>query len=239
MTAEPVWAVVPVKPFEVAKLRLAPVLSKLERICLARAMLEDVLDAIGAGRRIAGLIVVTRDADAAAMARQRGAIVFAEESGVRLNGALNLAVRHLAGIGGSGMIILPADIPHVTARTLDGVAVLLGRPPAVVLAEAISDGGTNIFACRPADAVASSFGPDSFHRHLRAALRAGIAPRVIAHENVGRDLDRPEDLTAFLAVRSPTRTHALLSQLEIDRRLRFAVRTRHAGRVPTRAGATR
>jgi 2-phospho-L-lactate guanylyltransferase len=239
MLTEPVWAVVPVKPFEVAKLRLAPVLSELERIRLARAMLEDVLDAIGAGRRVAGLIVVTRDGDAAATAREHGAIVFAEKAGVRLNGALNLAVRHLAGIRGSGMIVLPADIPQVTARTIDEVAILLARPPAVVLAEAISDGGTNIFACRPADAVASSFGPDSFRRHMGAALRAGIAPHVISHEDVGRDLDRPEDLAAFLALRSPTRTHTLLSHLDIDTRLRFAARTRHAGPVATRAGATR
>ncbi len=222
MIGEPVWAVVPVKPFEVAKVRLAPVLSKPERIRLARAMLEDVLDAIGACRRLAGLIVVTRDRDAAAMARQRGGIALAEEAGIGLNGALHVAVRRLACVRGGGMIVVPSDIPQVTARTIDEVAVLLARPPAVVLARAISDGGTNLFACRPADAVASSFGPDSFHRHGGTARSAGIAPEVIENDDVGRDLDRPEDLAAFLALRSPTRTHTLLSRLDIDMRLRFS-----------------
>src|SRR5207245_1565335 len=152
----------------------------------------------------------------AAMARQRGAITLAEEAGIGLNGAVRVAVRHLAGVRGSGMIVLPADIPQVAARTIDEVAALLARPPAVALARAISDGGTNLFACRLEGAVASSFGPDSFHRHCGAARIAGIAPDVIEHDDLGRDLDRPEDLAAFLALRSPTRTHTILSNLDIE-----------------------
>ena len=55
------WGVVPVKPFGVAKRRLAPLLSPEERSRLARAMFEDVLSSIAGAPSLVGLTVVTTD----------------------------------------------------------------------------------------------------------------------------------------------------------------------------------
>ena len=63
-----IWAIVPVKEFEGAKQRLSPALSADERRVLAAIMLEDVLDALSAVRELAGLLVVTIDPAATALA---------------------------------------------------------------------------------------------------------------------------------------------------------------------------
>ena len=52
-----------------------------------------------------------------------------------------------------------------------------------------------------------------------AALRAGITPHVLAVPDLGLDIDRPENLRAFLSLKSQTRTHAFLSAIHIVNRL--------------------
>jgi 2-phospho-L-lactate guanylyltransferase (CobY/MobA/RfbA family) len=69
------------------------------------------------------------------------------------------------------------------------------------------------------------FGPRSCDAHRRAAQRAGAALSVLAWPALGRDIDRPEDLAAFLALHTGTRTHAFLSGLGIRRE---TVRGAHA-----------
>src|SRR5258706_15546761 len=72
------WAVVPVKLFAHTKRRLMPLLARHECEALARAMLSDVLSALKRTRCLAGIIVITGDADAAAMAHAAGASVVAD-----------------------------------------------------------------------------------------------------------------------------------------------------------------
>ena len=66
------WAVVPVKNLENAKQRLAGVLGAAERHDLFRAMLEDVLSALSSCRGLGGVLMVTRDAEAKALAQRYG-----------------------------------------------------------------------------------------------------------------------------------------------------------------------
>ena len=68
----------PVKDLANAKQRLAGVLSADERHALFRAMLEDVLSALAASRGLAGILMVTRDLEARALAARYGARVLAE-----------------------------------------------------------------------------------------------------------------------------------------------------------------
>jgi FO synthase len=210
MEGERIWAVVPVKPFAQAKRRLSPVLGESERAQLARAMFEDVLDALSGARRLAGIIVVTRDGEAAALARTRGSIVL-EDAVEGINAALGIAVAHLSAEPRAAMLVVPSDLPQLTPDRIDEIVRDLpdGRAVAVMSSD---DGGTNLLACRPANATAPCFGPDSFNAHRRAAEQAGITPTVIPALALGRDIDSPVDLAAFLAFGTKTRTHALLSQ---------------------------
>ena len=208
MTGERIWAVVPVKPFAQAKRRLSPVLGEAERAQLARAMLEDVLDALSGARLLAGIIVVTSDGEAAALARSRGAVVL-EDAVEGINAALGVAVEHLSAEPHATILVVPSDLPQLAPERIDDLCRHLPDGRAVALVSS-NDGGTNLMACRPADAIAPCFGPDSFAKHCVAAKKAGITPLVIPGADLGRDIDKPEDIAAFLSFDTRTRTHALL-----------------------------
>jgi 2-phospho-L-lactate/phosphoenolpyruvate guanylyltransferase len=220
MSHREAWAVVLVKPFERAKQRLADVLDVGERAELARLMLEDVLTAIGGCRhRLAGVIVVTADAHAAAIARRHKALALVEAAPVGINAAISQAVAHIVERSSAGVVVVPADLPHLLPADIEEMIDLINSPRAVVLVRA-SDGGTNLLACRPAGVITPRFGPDSFNAHCVAASREGITPTVRFAPHLGLDIDRPDDLLAFVARGSATRTHEYLSTLNIQTRLR-------------------
>lgn len=219
MTGSDVWAVVPVKPFGLAKQRLAGVLDGAQRGALARVMLEDVLSAVAACRaRLAGAIVVTADHDAASLARRHEASVHMESAAVGLNAALAGVVGCLSGRAAGGILVVPADLPQVSAADIEAMVDLIDRAPAIALVRA-RDGGTNLLACRPSSVITPSFGPDSFDAHCAAAASKGITPTIYDAPHLGLDIDRREDLEAFAEGESTTRTHAYLSRLRsLERR---------------------
>jgi len=216
------WAVVPAKDLAQAKQRLAGVLTPEERQGLAQAMLEDVLTALAGVPALAGTIVVTREAALAATARLFGARVIADLRHEGPNAAIMLALKELSQVGAAGMLAMPADIPLGTAAEISEIVAAMQARPAVALAPALADMGTNAIALAPVDAVPIQFGAQSFFHHLEAALERGITPRVLRLAGIGLDIDRPEDLCAFLALRSATRSHAFLESRNITARFPVA-----------------
>jgi 2-phospho-L-lactate/phosphoenolpyruvate guanylyltransferase len=209
-----VWAIVPVKRFANAKRRLAPVLGCSERCELARRMFEDVLEALLRCQDVlAGTIVVTADHEAAAMGRRRGAAVVFEAEDRGINAAVRFALSRLYGSADAGVLIVPSDIPQLSPAAIAAAAQAIARPSTLAIAAAVKDGGTNLLACRPANAVPLHFGPDSFVQHTRAAQEAGLAVGVLHVPDLLLDIDRPDDLHAFQALRTKTRTHEFLSEV--------------------------
>lgn len=220
------WAVVPVGLFAQAKRRLTPCLMPHERAACARAMLEDVLSALGRTPSLAGVVVVTSDAEAAAMAHAAGALVLADPENAGITPAVEKAARLLAREGRHGMLVIPADVPLTTPEDIEVIVMAHRAAPSVTLAPASFDGGTNALACSPPDAIRFRFGADSFRRHREAARACGIEPRVLALTRVGHDIDRPNDLAAFLMRPSATRSYAYLTSSGIAERLFRAQRDR-------------
>lgn len=219
MTDRAVWAVVPVKPFHLAKQRLSPVMSMDERASLAKAMLGDVLLLLQRMRRLlAGVIVVTADLEAASLARRAGAEVIPEPAAEGMNEAVNRAVRYLVTVPGAALLVVPSDVPHMAALTIAKAVTVLATAPGVVLVQAGLDGGTNLLGCSPASAIHPRFGPDSFRGHYEAAHRAGLTPVVLDDLLGAQDLDRPSDVERFLSLESDTHTQALLTHLGMGHR---------------------
>jgi 2-phospho-L-lactate guanylyltransferase len=230
MTAAPqIWAVVPVKSLPAAKQRLAPLLERSERQMLARAMFEDVLDACMAAGSLAGTVVVTADDEVGRIGERAGARIVTEPHERGTNAAIETGIRAVTGCA-TGVIVMPADVPHVTAASLDAVARLCSSK-ALVLVPASRDGGTNLLACTPPDLIGTSFGPGSFRRHLQEGACAGMQPLLPSLGRLDLDLDRPEDIGAFLDLPTNTRTRRVLLDLGIPIRLRSGPEMPHERRA--------
>ena len=201
--------------FAGAKRRLAPVLAPAERAVLARAMLADVLSALAAAPGIAGIAVVSGDPAVAGFAAARGVVVVDDPAPAGPSTAAALAARAFP----EALLVLPADIPLARPGEIVELLTAVARPPAVALAAAAGDGGTNALAAAPSDAIPFAFGERSLARHRALADERGLSPTVLSLPGLGRDLDRPADLAAFLARPSPTRTFAALTRMGVPARL--------------------
>jgi len=202
-------AAVPIKDLNVAKQRLASVLTLAEREQLARAMLRDVLRALG-GAGFDHVWVVTREPAVEAIARVLGAEPLAEAENRGHTAAVALAQAEAARRGARVFLTVPGDVPRVTADELKELAGAAGDgAPAFVPSR--SRLGTNGVALAPPGAMPLTFGEPSFARHLDTARARNLAPRVLTLPGLGLDIDTPEDLTALAAETVPTETGALVA----------------------------
>lgn len=210
-----IWCLIPVKRLKDAKRRLSAALSEGQREMLVRIMATDVIRAALATPRLSGVAVVTADEEIAALARREGATVLAEEMESGLNAALAGAMATASRLGATGVLILPGDVPLVTPADIEAMLEGHNGNPAVTIARADSDGGSNALACSPPDLLPFSFGPDSFARHCALARKAGIEPMLPLLPRLALDIDRPADLGAMLSRNSQTLTHGYLSGLNL------------------------
>ena len=191
------WAIVPVKPLRRAKSRLSSVLGAEERLELSREMLNRVLEALAKVPEIERTLLVSRDSEAMALARHHGARTLSERPPIDLNQALQQATRAAVGSGASAVLVVPADLPLVTADDLRALVSLAESPPVLVIAPDRRQAGTNAMLASPAGLIEYAFGPSSFDRHRALALAAGARVLVCDRPGLALDLDLPEDLGLF------------------------------------------
>lgn len=214
-----IWAMVPVKDLRDAKQRLADVLDGVERRELFRAMLEDVLSVLVACRSLAGVVLVTRDSQAMALASRYGARVIQESRNQGHTAASSFGARALAREGIPGMVQLPADIPLLSEGDVDALVGAHGPAPAVTIAPSRDEQGSNALVCSPPDVLPFRFGEDSFFPHLERARSLGIDPAIVKRPGLALDVDTPDDLLAFLAAPSQTRAYDYLVRSGIADRI--------------------
>lgn len=209
-----IYAVVPIKETSDAKRRLAQVLGAAQRKELALAMFEDVLAMLSRVGELAGVVVVTADPAAAAIASRYGARVLSDGAREGHTGAVAAAARQLAT---EGMLTVPGDIP--LAREEDIRQLIDAHRHAMergerdfIIVPARDERGSNAVLCAPAGIVPLSFGADSFVPHLAAARRRGVEPTVLRLPRIALDIDTPDDMALFLATPSHTRAWALLER---------------------------
>ena len=110
------WAIVPVKPLRRGKSRLSEVLTQEERADLNRRLLVHTLDTLTAIPEIEHVLVISRDQSALAMARDYGARTVQENGAPQLNIALARATIVAKTYATRGVLIVPADLPLITAE---------------------------------------------------------------------------------------------------------------------------
>jgi 2-phospho-L-lactate guanylyltransferase len=198
-----IWAIVPVKPLNLGKSRLAGVLTPQERLDLNRRLLAHTLDTLSSVSEIESVLVVSRDQAALALAREYGARTVTESGAPQLNVALARATLVAQSFSPSGILIVPADLPLITP---EDVRLMLERalnPPVIVVAPDRHRQGTNALLVCPAGLIGSKergyeFGHNSFQRHCELARRIGARLEICELSSLAVDMDLPEDL-AFVS----------------------------------------
>lgn len=192
----PCLAVITIKRFDAAKQRLAGAIDEGLRRELAEAMLGDVLEAVSGCRLLDGVVVVTGEGRAAAMAREAGAEVVTDPEGSGHSAAATLGIDRAVELGADRVVLLPGDCPLLDPRELD--RLLTGMPsPWVAVVPDRHGTGTNAVVLAPPDAIGPSFGEGSCERHLGLAREAGVPSSREPVPTLGLDLDTPADVIAL------------------------------------------
>src|SRR5512143_914711 len=188
------WAIVPVKPLRRGKSRLSSVLSLEARTALNHYLLSNTLEILASIPEIEYSLVVSRDPEALTIAREYGARTVQEQGSPQLNVALTRATMVALSHSVQGVLIVPADLPLLTAADIRDVVALAGEPPVVVITPDRHRKGTNALLISPPGLIHYEYGPDSYQRHCIQARRAGARLEICERGSVALDIDFPEDL---------------------------------------------
>ena len=191
-----IYALLPVKSPKNAKQRLDGFLPAAHRETLAHLMYEHTIAALCRASGIDRVVVVTSDSEIAGHARGAGALVFEERQQSSHSHSADAACLRALELGATTVLLVPIDVPLVTAEDFSRLAAA-ARPGVVVVPSA--DGtGTNALVRTPPDVIESCFGPGSFRAHLEQAARKGVAAEVLRLPGLMFDIDTPGDVVELL-----------------------------------------
>src|ERR1700688_1779219 len=181
-------ALIAIKQRPRCKTRLSEALAPLERAQLVRSMLAAVLSAADAAQTVRQIIVVSPERDSVS-----ADIPVLADTGESLNSALTQAHRVLRDFGSREVVILPADLPTLTAADIDAL-VRAGGSGGFALAPDTAGTGTNALCLVSMQPFRFQFGPDSRRLHLREAELKGLRPELVRLPGLEFDVDSPADL---------------------------------------------
>lgn len=187
------WLIIPVKSLAEGKSRLSDVLGPTQRRLLNRRFLDHVLSVAIEFPGGGSTLVVSRDADVLAMARARNIAVLEETEDDGQNPALTRACASLGDRDGRDLLVVSADLPHLSAEDLRAMR----RSPAAIAPNNAGTGTNALFVTAP-HAIPFYFGEDSFSRHREACRSLGLEPVVVNRLGLAFDIDTPEDYARLM-----------------------------------------
>jgi 2-phospho-L-lactate/phosphoenolpyruvate guanylyltransferase len=187
-----VCALIVIKERLYCKTRLAEALPPRARVQLVRSMLAAVLSAARGAQTVRQIIVVSPERDTVPVE-----IPVLADSGECLNSALTQAHRVLREFGCREFVILPADLPNITATEIDAL-VRAGRLGGFAIAPDAAGVGTNALCLVSAHPFRFQFGSRSQQLHLEEVHRTGSSAQVVRLPGLEFDVDSPADLHRLL-----------------------------------------
>lgn len=203
-----IFALLPVKNPRHAKQRLNGFLPAPHRERLARLLYEQTIAELCQAGGIDRVAVVTSDAEIAAHARALGALVFEETEQNGHSSSADAACRRAIELGADTALLVPIDVPLVTAADFEQLA-RSARPGLIIVPDA-EGSGTNALVRTPPDVIQSRFGPGSFLAHMEQARTKGVPADVLRLPGLMFDIDTPEDVEELLARAPQTRVASFL-----------------------------
>ena len=192
-----IWAIVPLKPLNRSKSRLAPVLDIEQREALSREMFVRTLKTLKKVKGIAGILVVSRDTAALALARSYDVQTLQESGAPELNASLTRATQAVLDLNANGVLIVASDIPLLQAEDLEAMIQLASTPPVTVVATDRRQDGTNVMLVAPPGLFPYAYGKGSCRKHIEAAKAAGAEIHEYDSPALALDVDIPSDLDLY------------------------------------------
>lgn len=189
-------AVIPVRGSSSAKTRLAPLFTEDERLALVWSMLRRLVREIADSRVVDHTLVVTRDPEAvnAHILPSDDVTVLLQPANSGLNGSLALGRDWAVAQGYDVLLVLPGDLPLVTAGD---IRALMEVPGELVVASDRAEEGTNAMRIDLQHWAEVPFrfrmGPGSCGHHIAEAAANGQRATPLFRPGIAHDLDSPRD----------------------------------------------
>lgn len=188
------WALVPIKPLKDGKSRLSEVLADNEREALNKTLLIHTIETLITINRINQIAVVSHDAKVLRVAREYQVKTIQEDRRTNLNNALRKATNAICAYDVSQILIIPADLPLMTANDIGELLDKTHGAPEIIISPDSRLNGTNAILINPVGILDYEFGDYSFNKHIEQAQRKNIKIEIYNNDRIALDLDLPEDL---------------------------------------------
>ena len=198
-------AIIPVREFEDTKLRLQTILAPKQRGELTKKLLQGVLSAIEASC-ISRAAVVATDQDLVRRthkASQKTQIIQESIHHGGVNSAMRDGLSIISGQGYDSVLLMPSDLPLITAEAVNKVLELLDRYDLLINPARKLDGTSLLAFNLSKQAIPLHYDDDSFRQHVEEAKRLGLHFRILNMIEFSYDVDSTEDIESLMK-----RTHA-------------------------------
>jgi 2-phospho-L-lactate guanylyltransferase len=190
--------IIPVKRPELGKSRLAAALLPHDRLALNRALLKHTFDEAAGLSDIAAIYVVTKSPDVRTEAARRGFLTCDEPEACDLNDAIAIGATHARKDGMLEIMVLPVDLPRLSARRLRSLVAQFRSSLDVVIVTDRAGRGTNVLLWRPVGSAIFQYGTASAECHARSARGLGLRLAISQDAALSFDIDTPQDLQHWL-----------------------------------------
>jgi 2-phospho-L-lactate guanylyltransferase len=196
-----IWAIIPARPLEEGKSRLAEALTPAERQRLNQRFFRQTLDVTAAVVGRERTLIISRSEELLSIAGSLSFETLLEVAPYGLNAALTQAAHAVRQRGASCVLSVSCDLPFLipdelralidVARQGDGLAIASDRPGT----------GTNALVMSPVGAIPYLYGLGSFAAHQEAARTAGLTLNVVRRAGLSFDIDTPDDFEQMEEIR--------------------------------------
>jgi len=189
-------AIVPVKTFSKAKMRLNLSSEKTEDLC--KVMLNEVLHAISQSEQIEKIAIVSKDESAFKIGKKFGAIEIHDEKELGVNNAVSLADSYFLDEDFGATIVFPQDIPLIQPEDIRTLLDFHIMPRSVLVVPSRKFDGTNALFRAPVNLMETHYDEDSYKIHLTTAESKTASTALVLIRRIMLDVDEPDDLHYIL-----------------------------------------
>jgi 2-phospho-L-lactate/phosphoenolpyruvate guanylyltransferase len=188
------FAIVPVKMFENAKMRLSSLLDIEDRIRLSSLTLDYTLRVLASVSSLTQVVVVSGDKRAEEIAAQHGANFLREEKDSGVNSAVAVADNYCMKKDADATIVIPHDLPLLDAIDISRASNLAkNESRCIVICPSLRYDGTNMLLRKPPSVIGTFYDSDSYNMHVKSAIKLGVPVKLFFSKSLMCDIDTPED----------------------------------------------